>query len=135
MTLFQSKTVFLTAISRFAVQNDRTYLPRITRETCTWQSNILLFNNLSGLINSWLWMLYIFWLTSVSEYLKKYSFWMEYRRRSCTIRSCSIRSCTFRCELGYEGVMLHKNVTGLKHPTREVCFSKKRRKTRTKNVK
>ncbi len=33
MTLFQSKTVFLSAISRFAVQNDGTYLPRITRET------------------------------------------------------------------------------------------------------
>ncbi len=34
MTLFQSKMDFLSANSRFAVQNDRTYLPLITRETC-----------------------------------------------------------------------------------------------------
>ncbi len=34
MTLFQSKMDFLSVNSRFAVQNDRTYLPRITRETC-----------------------------------------------------------------------------------------------------
>jgi hypothetical protein len=35
MTIFQSKMAFLSANSRFAVQNDRMYLPRITRETCT----------------------------------------------------------------------------------------------------
>ena len=35
MTNFQTKMNFLSANSRFAVQNDRTYLPRITRETCT----------------------------------------------------------------------------------------------------
>ncbi len=34
MTLFQSKMNFLSANSRFVVQNDWTYLPRITRETC-----------------------------------------------------------------------------------------------------
>jgi hypothetical protein len=34
MTLFQSKMDFLSANSRFAVQNDGTYIPRITRETC-----------------------------------------------------------------------------------------------------
>ncbi len=34
MTLFQSKMDFLSANSRFEVQNDETYLPRITRETC-----------------------------------------------------------------------------------------------------
>ncbi len=33
MTIFQSKMNFLSANSRFAVQNDGTYLPRITRET------------------------------------------------------------------------------------------------------
>jgi hypothetical protein len=35
MTFFQSKIDFLSANSRFAVQNDGTYLPRITRETCS----------------------------------------------------------------------------------------------------
>ncbi len=34
ITIFQSKMDFLSVISRFAVQNDGTYLPRITRETC-----------------------------------------------------------------------------------------------------
>ncbi len=34
MTLFQSKMDFLSANSRFEVQNDGTYLPRITMETC-----------------------------------------------------------------------------------------------------
>ena len=34
MTIFQSKMDFLSANSRFAVKNVRTYLPRITRETC-----------------------------------------------------------------------------------------------------
>ncbi len=38
VTLFQSKMDFLSANSRFAVQNDGTYLPRITRETCIWLS-------------------------------------------------------------------------------------------------
>jgi hypothetical protein len=35
MTIMQSKMDFLSANSRFAVQNDGMYLPRITRETCT----------------------------------------------------------------------------------------------------
>ncbi len=35
IAIFQSKMEFLSANSRFAVQNDGTYLPRITRETCT----------------------------------------------------------------------------------------------------
>jgi hypothetical protein len=35
MSIFQLKMDFLSANSRFAVQNDGTYLPRITRETCT----------------------------------------------------------------------------------------------------
>ncbi len=34
ITIFQSKMAFLSANSRFAVQNDGPYLPRITRETC-----------------------------------------------------------------------------------------------------
>ena len=33
---FQSKCVFLSANSVFAVRNSRTYLPRITRPTCTY---------------------------------------------------------------------------------------------------
>ncbi len=37
MTIFQSKMDFLSANSGFAVQNDPTYLPRITRETCSSQ--------------------------------------------------------------------------------------------------
>ncbi len=37
MTILQSKMDFLSANSRFAVQNDGTYLPRITRETCTFK--------------------------------------------------------------------------------------------------
>ncbi len=32
---FQSKMDFLSANSRFAVQNDGTYLPQITSESCT----------------------------------------------------------------------------------------------------
>ncbi len=40
MLIFQSKVEFLSANSRFAVQNDRTYLPRITRETCMRNSQI-----------------------------------------------------------------------------------------------
>jgi hypothetical protein len=36
MIIFQSKMNFLSANSRFAVQNDGTYLLRITRETCTY---------------------------------------------------------------------------------------------------
>jgi hypothetical protein len=35
MTIFQSKMDFLSANSRFGVRNGRTYLPQITRETCT----------------------------------------------------------------------------------------------------
>ncbi len=34
MISFQSKMDFSSANSRFGIQNDRTYLPRITRETC-----------------------------------------------------------------------------------------------------
>jgi hypothetical protein len=34
MTIFQSKINFLSANSRFEVQNEGTYLPPITRETC-----------------------------------------------------------------------------------------------------
>ncbi len=34
ITICQSKMDFLSANSRFAVQNDWTYLPRITKETC-----------------------------------------------------------------------------------------------------
>ena len=37
MTIFSSKMDFLSANSGFAVQNDRTYLPRIMRETCISQ--------------------------------------------------------------------------------------------------
>ncbi len=40
MTIFKSKTAFLSAISRFAVQSGETYLPRITRETCTLKERI-----------------------------------------------------------------------------------------------
>ncbi len=52
MTIFQSKMDFLSANSRFAVQNDGTYLPRITRETCTlifsWTAEVMkLYVNLS----------------------------------------------------------------------------------------
>ena len=36
MTIFWSKMDFLFANSRFAVKNDRTYLPPITRETSTY---------------------------------------------------------------------------------------------------
>ncbi len=35
MTIFQSKIDFLSTNSRCAIQNDGTFLPRITRETCT----------------------------------------------------------------------------------------------------
>jgi hypothetical protein len=42
MTIFQSKMDFLSANSRFAVQNDGTYLLRITRETCTMKWNFKL---------------------------------------------------------------------------------------------
>ena len=34
MTIFKSKNDFVSAISGFLVQNEETYLPRITRETC-----------------------------------------------------------------------------------------------------
>ncbi len=42
MTLFQSKMDFLSANSRFAVQNDGTYLPRITRKACIYLNQMLL---------------------------------------------------------------------------------------------
>jgi hypothetical protein len=35
ITIFLSKMDFLSANSRFEVQNDGPYLPRITRETCS----------------------------------------------------------------------------------------------------
>ncbi len=37
MTILKSKMDFCSANSRFEVQNDGTYLPRITRETCTFK--------------------------------------------------------------------------------------------------
>ncbi len=51
MTLFQSKMDFLSANSRFAVQNDGTYPPRITRETCTcfFRHAYSTFQDFSGL--------------------------------------------------------------------------------------
>ncbi len=50
MTLFQSKKDILSANSRFAVQNDRTYLSRITRETCIrWVSGYFLVTKVKRL--------------------------------------------------------------------------------------
>ncbi len=46
MTIFQSKIDFLSANSRFAVQNDGTYLPRITRDNCTPLKSSKIISNL-----------------------------------------------------------------------------------------
>ncbi len=40
MTIFLSKMDFLSANSRFALKNDKTYLRQITRETCTAEKGI-----------------------------------------------------------------------------------------------
>ncbi len=52
MTFFQSKMDLLSANSRFAVQNDGTYLPEIARETCTASEMLLMDQKNNNNINS-----------------------------------------------------------------------------------
>jgi hypothetical protein len=47
VSIFWSKMYFLSANSRFAVQNVGTYLPRITRETCIELKFRLLYLNVA----------------------------------------------------------------------------------------
>jgi hypothetical protein len=48
ITIFQSKLDFLSANSRFAVQNGGPYLPRITRETCNHIFSCYAFKNVKS---------------------------------------------------------------------------------------
>ena len=95
MTILKSKLDFLYANSVFKVQNEGTYLPRITRETCT--DVFILYNRDKSLFLS-VQLVHEFIPIKYQLYSNKNHSFCKWQLHTCTALQNVIPLCAFKCQ-------------------------------------